>query len=239
MFISKLNHRQEVNNDSVFVCRVGPRRHGRALSGPDRQGQGIARLSGNPIFFGQVKDSWAFLDDAVDLLKHSHRAASAAAKTKVEINYREKEIAGKLAKLITVKGAEQSKGKDGKSGPQVFLLAALDGQHVLACTLADAGQAETTVTKFSTQPDRPLSNNAHLQKTRGLLPDKVQVEVFFDLQAFEILGPSESLKTPVSQAAPLGFAMRALPAGVEAQFVIPFDALKAVFDASKAKKGPK
>jgi hypothetical protein len=40
----------------------------------------------------------------------------------------------------------------------------------------------------------------------------------------------------VSQAPPLGFCMRALPAGVEAQFVIPFDALKAVFDAAKEKE---
>ena len=43
----------------------------------------------------------------------------------------------------------------------------------------------------------------------------------------------------IAQVAPLGFAMRALPAGLEAQFVIPFDALKAVVDASKAKKETK
>lgn len=36
-----------------------------------------------------------------------------------------------------------------------------------------------------------------------------------------------------------GFSMRALPASVEAQFVIPFDTIKAVFDASKAKEAKK
>jgi len=71
------------------------------------------------------------------------------------------------------------------------------------------------------------------------LPDKLQVEVFFDLQTFGILGQSEPSKTAVSQVAPLGFAMHALAAGLEAQFVIPFDALKAVMDASKAKKETK
>src|SRR5207302_3842021 len=138
----------------------------------------------------------------------SHRAAHAAAKTKVEINYQEKEIAGKPARLITVNRTKGSNGKDGNDRPQVFLLAALDRQTVLGCTLPDAGQAEPTVAKFSKQADRPLSTNAQMQKTRGLLPDKLQVEVFLDLQAFGILGSRESSKTPASQVAPLGFALR-------------------------------
>ena len=57
--------------------------------------------------------------------------------------------------------------------------------------------------------------NRQLQKTRKLLPDKLQVEVFLDLQAFGILGQDDSARTLVSQVAPLGFAMRALPAGLE------------------------
>jgi hypothetical protein len=186
----------------------------------------------DPVLLAQVRDATTFLDDAVDLLRHASRAARSAAKTKVEVNYQEKEIAGKPSRLITVRSGEQGSGKD---RPQVFLLTALDGQTVLGCLLPDRAKAEATVTKFSKQGDRSLAANASLQKTRKLLPDKLQVELLLDLQTFDILGQSESGKTQVSHIAPLGFAMRALPAALEAQFVVPFDALKAVVDASKSK----
>src|SRR5258707_9295568 len=65
--------------------------------------------AGDPVLMAQVKDANVFLDDAVDLLKHSHRAAQTAAKTKIEINYQEKEIAGKPSRLITVQGGEQDR----------------------------------------------------------------------------------------------------------------------------------
>jgi hypothetical protein len=71
------------------------------------------------------------------------------------------------------------------------------------------------------------------------LPEKLQVEAFFDLQAFNILGMMGPGVKQVSGVAPLGISMRALPAGVEAQFVIPFDAIRAVFDASKEPKSKK
>lgn len=190
----------------------------------------------DPVLLAQVRDATAFLDDAVDLLKHSLRAAQRADKTKVEVNYQEKEIAGKPSRLITVRNGEQGTGKD---RPQVYLLSALDGQTVLGCMLADREKAEWTVKKYSRPEDRSLATNASLLKTRKLLPDKLQVELLLDLQAFGILGQSESAKKQVSQVAPLGFAMRALPATLEAQFVIPFDALKAVVDASKAKEKEK
>jgi hypothetical protein len=186
----------------------------------------------DPVLLAQVRDATTFLDDAVDLLRHASRAARSADKTKVEVNYQEKEIAGKPSRLITVRRGEQGSGKD---RPQVFLLTALDGQTVLGCLLPDREKAEATVTKFSKQGDRSLAANASLQKTRKLLPDKLQVELLLDLQTFGILGQSDSGKTQVSHVAPLGFAMRALPAALEAQFVVPFDALKAVVDASKAK----
>jgi len=192
--------------------------------------------SSDPVLLAQVRDATTFLDDAVDLLLHASRAARSADKTKVEVNYQEKEIAGKPSRLITVRSGEQGNGKD---RPQIFLLTALDAQTVLGCLLPDRKKAETTVTKFSKQVDRSLAANASLQKTRKLLPDKLQVELLLDLQAFGILGQSESDKTQVSHVAPLGFAMRALPAALEAQFVVPFDALKAVVDASKAKEKEK
>jgi len=129
-----------------------------------------------------------------------------------------------------------SAGKDDKSQPNVFLLAALDPQTVLASNLADADKAEATIQKFSKSAARSLEMSTPIQQTKKLLPEKLQVEAFFDLQAFGILGKGAK---QVSQVAPLGFSMRALPASVEAQFVIPFDAIKAVFDASKEKEPKK
>ena len=200
--------------------------------------KGVPGLSlGQQVFRAQVKDAGSFLDNSVDFLKHCNRAANAAAKTKVEINYQEKEIAGKSARLITVKGIEAPKGKNGKEGSQIYLLAALDGKTVLGCMLANESEAEPQVAKFSKLADRPLRKNAAMHKTQGLLPEKLQIEVFFDLQAFGVLG--EPSKKAVSQVAPLGFALRAIPAGLEAQFVIPFDALQAVFDAIKSEKDSK
>ena len=196
-------------------------------------------LNGDAVVLAQVRDATAFLDDAVDFLRHSTRAVQSADKTKVEVNYQEKEIAGKPSRLITVRDGKSGNGKEGKDQPQVFLLTALDGQTILGCMLSSPEKAEATVTKYVKQADRSLADNAALEKTRKLLPDKLQVEVLLDLQAFGILGQSESAKKQVSQVAPLGFAMRALPATLEAQFVIPFDALKAVVDASKAKEKEK
>jgi N-acetylglutamate synthase-like GNAT family acetyltransferase len=170
------------------------------------------------------------------MLKHTQRAAQAGSKSGVEIQYQEKEIAGKPSRLITVRSDEPGKDQKGKAGPQAYLLSALDGQTVLACMLPKTAQAEQAVVKFTKQADRSLGTNATLQKTRRLLPDALQVEVFLDLQAFGILGRSVSQETAVSRVAPLGFAMRTLPAGLESQFVIPFDALKSVVDASKAKQ---
>jgi hypothetical protein len=189
-----------------------------------------AGQSADCVMLAKVRDANAFLDEAADMLKHAHRAMQSAAKTKVEITYKEKDITGKPSRLITVMPDKHSPGKDDKHQPHVFLLTALDPQTVLGSTLADADKAEAMIQKFSKHAARSLESNAQLKQTRKLLPEKLQVEAFFDLQAFNILGKGAK---QASAVAPLGFSMRALPAAVEAQFVIPFDTIKAVFDASK------
>jgi hypothetical protein len=189
-----------------------------------------AGQSADCVILAKVRDANVFLDEAVDMLKHAHRAMHSAAKTKVEITYKEQDIAGKPSRLVTVMPDKNSAGKDDKDQPQVFLLTALDPQTVLGSALVDAGRAEAIIQKFSKPAGRSLESNAQVQQTQKLLPEKLQIEAFFDLQAFGILGKGAM---QVSAVAPLGFSMRALPAAVEAQFVIPFDAIKAVFDASK------
>jgi hypothetical protein len=186
--------------------------------------------SANCVMFAKVRDANAFLDEAVDMLKHAHRAMHSAAKTKVEITYQEKDIAGKPSRLMTVMPDKNSASRHNKHQPHVFLLTALDPQTVLGSTLADADRAEAMIQKLSKHAARSLESNAPLQRTQKLLPEKLQVEAFFDLQAFNILGIGAK---HASAVAPLGFSIRALPAAVEAQFVIPFDVIKAVFDARK------
>jgi hypothetical protein len=186
--------------------------------------------SSDAVVLAKVLDANAFLDGVVDMLKHTHRAMNSVSKTKVEITYQAKDIAGKPSRLIMILPDKASAGKDDKSTPQVFLLAALDPQTVLASTLADTDKAEAMIQKFSKPAAKTLETNANIQQTKKLLPEKLQIAAFFDLQAFGILGNGAR---QVSEVAPLGFSMRALPASEEAQFVIPFDAIKAVFDASK------
>jgi hypothetical protein len=192
----------------------------------------------NAVAIAKVRDANAFLDEAVDLLKHVHRDMRSASKTKVEVNYQEKDIAGKPSRLITVdRGNDKSKGNDKSAGKEnsqrlIFLLSALDNQKILGACLPDANQAEATVAKFSKRPAKSLANDAQILQTRKLMPDQLQVEVFVDLQAFDILGKDKK----TAQAPPLGFSMQALKASVEAQFVVPLEALKAVVDASKKEK---
>ena len=198
-------------------------------------GKLAAGQSAECVVLAKVRDANAFLDAAVDMLKHAHRAMHSAAKTKVEITYKEVAIAGKPSRLITFMD-NNSAAKDDKQHPHVFLLTALDAQTVLGSTLADAASAEAMIRKISNPAARSLASNAPLQQTQKLLPEKLQVEAFIDLQAFNILGIGAK---QTSAVAPLGFSMRALPAAVEAQFVIPFDAVKAVFDASKETQSKK
>lgn len=205
----------------------------------------VANRSLEPVMLAQVRDAEAFLGGAVDMIKHAHRSMHEAAKIKAEVTYQEKEIAGKPSWLITIVPSKDPAGDDKEEAteparlpldpndrsPRTFLLTALDKQTVLASKFADADQAAAVIEKFSKPATRSIEGNSHLQHTMKLLPEKRQVAAFVDLKALGIMGAGVA---QAPNAPPLGFLMRALPAGIEAQFVVPLDTAKAAFDASKA-----
>jgi hypothetical protein len=180
-----------------------------------------------PIVIARVRDAGVFLDDAVDLLKRAQRTVKLAGDVKTEVNYQEKDIAGKPSRLFNV--TTRDKGKESTSS---FLLTAIDNKTVLACFL-DRARPEEIIAKYAKAGEQSLATNAALKTARALLPKTLQAEVFVDLHTFGFLQGRQ--KVANSPAPPLAFSLRVIPAAVEAQFAIPFEAMKAVFDDSVGK----
>ena len=64
--------------------------------------------------------------------------------------------------------------------------------------------------------------------------------MYLNVETIALLGVLWGLPLPsVTEAPPPGFALSTFSTGIEAQFVIPFDALRAVFDASRSEEKPK
>jgi hypothetical protein len=184
----------------------------------------------------KVDDAPAFAEGVIDLLKQGLQATDQKG---ASVQVPQRQVDGKPTWLIPF--GEGKKGqKDGKpgqatqgtspEGPRVAFLTHLDTQTVLAC-VADTDQVESVVRRFAKPPGRSLGANAPLQKTAALLPGKLQVAVYLDIQTLGLLG----ITNPgAPECPPLGFALGAFPGGVEAQFVIPYGALQAVFEAAKS-----
>jgi len=184
----------------------------------------------NPVVIAKVRDASVFLDDAVDLLKRTQRTFKLGGDVKTEVNYQEKDIAGKPSRLLNI----TSTANDKKSTTS-FLITALDNTTVLACSV-EGGSPEEIIARYSNAGEQSLATNAAIKAARALLPKTVQAEVFVDLQRFGFLrGREKTANAPAPP--PLAFSLRVIPAAVEAQFVIPFDAMKAVFDNSLGKGG--
>ena len=80
---------------------------------------------------------------------------------------------------------------------------------------------------FSQKSAERLSANRGVKHTTSLLPKQPQVVVYISMATV--------IKVK-NDTPPLAFALRTLPAGVEAQFVVPFDSLQAMFDSINAEK---
>ena len=65
-----------------------------------------------------------------------------------------------------------------------------------------------------------------LQKMTALLPAKPQLAVYLNMPA---IGRLAGVPVNAPECPPVGFALHALPAGIEAQFVIPFETIETVF----------
>jgi hypothetical protein len=181
----------------------------------------------------RVDDAPAVIAGAVELLKQA-RAASKE-KHKDEVTFQQKELAGRPSWLI--RWAGKGEPKDGKpSSPEkpaelVLVLTELNAQTVFASVLWDADRAEAVVKKLAAGSGQPLTKNPGLQKSAALLPEKLQLAVHVNVQPLGRLAGFT-----VTDCPPVGFALHALPAGIEAQFVLPFETLQAVFKAVNAKK---
>jgi len=187
----------------------------------------------NPVVIAKVHDARVFLDGAVDLLKDAERA-NLIAGDKTKITYHEDEMAGKPTRTIMFEGTDKQR----KSSSSGFVLTAIDNQTIFGC-LAVPGSVEDMIKKHSKPSEHSLATNAAIKSARALLPEQLQMAVFVDLQKFGFLrnekkGADDDKRTGLP---PLTFSMRVIPAAVEAQFVIPFDAIKAVFDGSVTKVG--
>jgi hypothetical protein len=192
------------------------------------------------VALAQVRESKQFLDQAVDIIKQGQRAMQSDEKNNVEVTYKDEEIASKPSRLITVPpdaveaskededSPDKTRGSKGKQrSPQTYLLTALDSETVLVATLSEADEADALIQKYSKPVARSLESSSRIQQTKKLLPEKLQVALYIDIvRAIGLSGAT-------AEAAPVGVSMRALPAGVEAQFVVPIDTMKTAFGAVK------
>jgi hypothetical protein len=192
------------------------------------------KRSANVALLAQVDDAPAFVEQAVDVIKQTQQVAKESKGSKERLKFEQATIAGKPSRLISVVNEQENKApeKDAKSSnapyPGVILLTELDSKTVLACVLPSADAAEAIVKKFAA-PAKSLATNAPLKMTSALLPQRPQVTAYVDLGSFALLGFMSAFGTP--EVPPLGFALATFPQGIEAQFVVPYDMLKAVADA--------
>jgi hypothetical protein len=91
------------------------------------------------------------------------------------------------------------------------------------------------VKQLATQPKKTLFANPEMQKTNALLPDRLQAVLYLSLRGFVDMRLAGTA-TPLPDSPPIAFALRTLPAGAEAQFLIPFDTLRAVFETFNPKE---
>jgi hypothetical protein len=183
-------------------------------------------LFGDTVILAKADDAPSLIKDVAGLCKNHVQAALAEAKDKVEIKTEEKQIGQRQALLITL--SERSpKEKDAKPGRVPIVLTALDKQTVLAGWVPGGAEPETFLQRFAQPPAKSLATNAQFRKTASILSAR-QAALYFNLHALAAAFKSE-IRMPDSP--PVGFGLSAMPDGIEAQFVVPFDTLHAVFAA--------
>jgi hypothetical protein len=187
----------------------------------------------------RVDDAPAFVAGAVELLKQVHEAT----KDKAEVKFEQTTLAGRPSWVIRYAAKGEPKGGIALAGgialssdrTGVVVLTELDKQTVLV-SAPEKADPEGVVKRFAEVPKQPLAKNAGIQKAAATLPEKLQLAVYLNVQPIVTF-----FGLTLDDPAPVAFALRGLPAGLEAQFVVPFETLQAVVRADKAakKKQPK
>jgi hypothetical protein len=185
----------------------------------------------------RVDDAPAFVKGTVELLRQVREATKD--KYEAEVTFEQVKLAGRPSWLIRYV-QKKKEPKDGKPGsPEwrgVLVLTELNAQTVFAAVLRDADRAEAFVKKVGDGSTQPLAKNPGLQKTAALLPEKVNLAAYLNIQPLASL--FGFMNTAEAECPPVAFALSVFPAGIEAQFVIPFDTLQAVAKAWKGDKKP-
>ena len=182
-------------------------------------------------FLAKVDDAPAFIQETMQALLQTHQAMQKYGGNKTEVKTEQKGIAEKPSWLITIRtpigSTKDDAMKPTEFSEETFLLTEIDANTVLGAVLSKGTQAETVVKAYSQKPAQALGANRGLKETASLLPKELQIVAFISMA---------NVVKVKKETAPLAFALRTLPAGVEAQFVVPFDALKALFDPARAER---
>jgi len=222
--------RQRVS-EVTLVAYADPDHKGNVPAGVVNELRSPTALNG--VLVAKVDDAPAFVADATGLVKRIMAEAWVAWEEPADVKFEQRQLAGKQTQLISIadkKGARKSDASK-ESPPGGIVLTVLDPKTVLVGVLNDTGRAEPFVKQYAERPAHTLGASVQLKKTAALLPDKLQLAAYLNFQAMTA-NNRDDFKVP--ECPPLALSLRALPDGVEAQFVIPFDTLRAVFEAANA-----
>lgn len=188
------------------------------------------------IMIARVDDAEAFVKDAIEMQTMSRDAANSVNKVKMKTRFHHRQIAGK--KVIVI---EESFESSGKTVTSQSALGILDARTVFTI-IAAKDNVEAGVEQFLKPPASSLSNDRLLAKTAKLLAGPNQLEAYLNLSALApsgIVGPI-GLVIIYKDCPPLGFAMRTVnsASAVEAQFVIPYDFIDALFKNNEEFRQP-
>jgi hypothetical protein len=132
--------------------------------------------------------------------------------------------------FILIKGLEQL---------GVLLLAALDGKTVLASVLRKKEEAEQCVEQFIEHKGKGLADDPFLKTTADLLPDKLQLVGYVNVKEIAMKMVVSPAAPAFPDAPPLAYALRVFDSGAEAQFLLPFEVVKAFFAMGKEDRSKK
>jgi hypothetical protein len=191
------------------------------------------------VVLARVKDAPAFVKDASALLARAQDAAHAESKDEEGGKPKELRVGGKPAAILKVRPVPLPEGKDfgplkvkGKDKPdkRSLLFVALSEDTVLVGDLAEGEKPESVVERAKSEAGTGLAADEQLKKTMALLPGKLQIALYVNAKN---IAKAYAPDVPFPDAPPLALAMRTFDAGVETQFVVPFETVKGFFEMGR------
>jgi len=193
------------------------------------------------VVLARVKDAPAFVKDAPQLLLRVQDAVLGESKGAEGRKPKELRVGDKQAAVVEIhaetwaspdrKDIAPIRGKDkGTLGKRTLLFVALSPDTVLVGDLAEGQKPEAVLDRAKVERGRTLASDEQLKKTVALLPGKLQVALYVNAKN---IAKANFPTLPFPDAPPLALAMRTFDAGVEAQFVVPFETVKGFFEMGR------